>query len=128
MATCLYSGADGNSNLIERHPTLVADEVKALEAANAVFGDLVPRPIAFDPSRDAHWPTGALDDIPAGAPVIHNLDPVALVEPLVRLHTANVDVYLPLFHHWFDHERFQVPDWSASPPRLRSLLVELVHT
>lgn len=116
-----------NSNLIERHPTLVADEVKALEAANAVLGDLVPRPIAFDPAGTLTGQPALLMTYLRGAPVIHNLDPVALVEPLVRLHTADVDVYLPLFHHWFDHERFQVPDWSASP-RAWSLLVELVST
>jgi hypothetical protein len=99
---------------IERHPNRVTDELTALEAASAVLGDLVPQPIAFDV-------TGALAGQPVilmthlnGTPIIHGLDPVLLVEPLIRPHRAAVDVRLPRFHHWFDRKRTRVPDWSAS--------------
>jgi aminoglycoside phosphotransferase (APT) family kinase protein len=116
-----------DSHLIERHPTLIADEVKALEAAHVVLGDLVPRPIAFDQAGTLTGQPVLLMTYLRGEPVIHDLDPVLLVEPLVQLHSAQSVVDLAPFHHWFDPEQFQIPDWSSSP-QAWSQLIDLVST
>ena len=114
-----------DSNLIERHPTLIADEAKALEAAHAVLGDLVPRPIALDQAGTVAGQPVLLMTYLRGEPVIHDLDPARLMEPLVRLHAAELVTDLPPFHHWFDRDRFQIPDWSSSP-QAWSQVVDLV--
>jgi len=98
-----------------QHPGLVDDEVRALEAARDVLGDLVPRPVAWDPS-------GAETGVPAllmtylpGTAQIHGLDPVALVEPLTRLHTAPLSSRLPSYRSWLWHADARVPEWSVRP-------------
>jgi aminoglycoside phosphotransferase (APT) family kinase protein len=99
---------------LERHPRRVADELTALEAATAVLGELVPKPIAFDVTGTLTGQPVILMTYLSGTPVIHDLDPALLVGPLVRLHRAQVDMRLPQFQHWFDRQRMRVPHWSSS--------------
>jgi aminoglycoside phosphotransferase (APT) family kinase protein len=116
-----------DTELVERHPSLVADEVGSLAAARGVLGDLVPEAIAWDEGGVLAGQPALLMTYLPGAPLIHNLDPVLLVEPLTRLHAASVNVRLPKFRHWFDRQRVRVPVWSSSPETWK-LLTELVAT
>jgi aminoglycoside phosphotransferase (APT) family kinase protein len=113
-------------DLIERHPSLIADEVSVLESARTVLGDLAPRPIAFDSAGTLTGQPVLLMTHLRGAPVVHDLDPVQLVDPLARLH-ATQGAGLPQSHHWFNRDRIRVPDWTSSPHEW-SRLAELVST
>ena len=91
-------------DILERHPGLVADEVRVLRAAHSVLGALVPEPVGFDTAgTDAGLPALVMTYLP-GSPVIHGLDPAQLVEPLTELHAAPVPA-LPAFRHWHDSSR-----------------------
>src|SRR5580704_8407099 len=108
----------------------ITSELEVLEADDNLFvllGDLVPRPIAFDQAGTLTGQPVLLMTYLRGEPVIHDLDPVLLVEPLVQLHSAQSVVDLAPFHHWFDTEQFQIPDWSSSP-QAWSQLIDLVST
>jgi aminoglycoside phosphotransferase (APT) family kinase protein len=98
-----------------QHPGLVDDEVRALEAARDVLGDLVPRPVAWDPSgAEAGAPALLMTYLP-GTAQIHRLDPVTLVEPLTRLHAAPLPSRLPVYRSWLRSADARVPEWSARP-------------
>ncbi len=118
----LYTDADA----IARHPGRITNEVSALDAAHSVLGDLVPMPIAFDETGSLAGQPALLMTYLRGAPLIHDLDPVLLVDPLTRLHAAELSTRLPEFHHWF-RERMRIPFWSSSPDAWKRL-IELVST
>jgi aminoglycoside phosphotransferase (APT) family kinase protein len=98
-----------------QHPGLVDDEVRALEAARDVLGDLVPRPVAWDPSGAAAGVPALLMTYLPGTAQIHGLDPVTLVEPLTRLHAAPLSSGLPPYRSWLRRSDARVPEWSARP-------------
>jgi hypothetical protein len=102
-------------HVLEHHPDAVADEWRALEAAHAVLGTLVPRPIASDPLGEAAGDPALLMTCLPGAPVIHGLDPVRLVEPLSVLHAAPVPPTLPPYRYLSDHSGAHVPAWTTDP-------------
>ncbi len=111
-------------DMLERHPSLVADEVRVLRSAHAVLGALVPEPVGFDAAgTDAGLPALVMTYVP-GRPVIHDLDPARLVEPLTRLHAAPVPA-LPAFRHWHDPSLARVRAWSSDPGAWRGM-AELV--
>jgi aminoglycoside phosphotransferase (APT) family kinase protein len=112
---------------VARHPDRVVEELHALEAASAVFGDFVPRPIAFDRTGIVAGDPALLMTYVGGRPVIHDLDAALLVEPLARLHHAEADVRLPQYRHWFDLDRVRTPAWTSSPAAWRTL-TDLVAT
>ena len=110
--------------LAAQHPGPVDDEVRALEAARDVLGDLVPRPVAWDSSgRDAGAPALVMTYLP-GTAHIHGLDPVRLVEPLTRLHAAPLPSRLPAYRSWLPSAGARVPEWSTRPA-VWARLVEL---
>jgi aminoglycoside phosphotransferase (APT) family kinase protein len=84
-------------------------------AAREVLGDLVPRPLAWDPSGAAAGAPALVMTYLPGAAQIHLLDPVKLVEPLARLHTAPVPTPLPAYRSWRRDTEARVPAWSDSP-------------
>jgi aminoglycoside phosphotransferase (APT) family kinase protein len=106
---------------VTRHPHRVDDEVRALEGACAVLGDRVPRPIAFDGKGGHAGHPALLMTHLRGTPVVHGLHPELLVEPLARLHHAEVEVRLPPYRHWFDLERSRVPRRPSSSHAWRRL-------
>jgi aminoglycoside phosphotransferase (APT) family kinase protein len=117
-----YTDADA----IARHPRRITNEVSALEAAHSALGDLVPMPIAFDDTGSIAGQPSLLMTYLRGAPLIHGLNPALLVDPLTRLHAADLSAPLPEFHHWF-RERLRIPSWSSSPHAWKRL-IELVST
>ena len=125
--------ADGGMFVLRRYtdpdalagrPRLVEDEVQVLHAARAVLGALVPEPVAFDAAGTVAGLPVLVMTYLRGNPVVHGLDPVGLVEPLSRLHTAAAPP-LPAFHDWFDPSRVRVPAWSSDRGAWRRL-AELV--
>ena len=104
-----YSDAD----VVERGRDIADDEAAILTAARAVLGDLVPRPVAAAPYGSAAGGPVLVMSYLEGAPRIVGLDPQRLVEPLIRLHRADVTTTLPPFHHWYDPARARVPPWTS---------------
>jgi aminoglycoside phosphotransferase (APT) family kinase protein len=100
---------------VAHEPGLVDDEVRALEAARDVLGDVVPKPVAWDPSgADAGVPALLMTYL-RGTAHIHGLDPVRLAEPLTRLHAAPLPSGLPAYRSWLRAADVRVPEWSARP-------------
>jgi len=100
--------------LLQRFPHLVSDEAKALVEARSVLGDLVPEPVAVDPSGDrAGRPALLMTYIP-GNVQIHGLDPSRLAAPMAMLHAIEPPKELPRSRNWFEPERVAVPEWSES--------------
>jgi aminoglycoside phosphotransferase (APT) family kinase protein len=103
------------NKLVNELPMAIASEVQTLTAARAVLGDLVPEPVAHDV-------TGARSGCPSlimtylpGNPVIHDIDPRKIVEPLVLLHAQAAPEGFPRYRHWFDIDRLAIPQWTKSP-------------
>jgi aminoglycoside phosphotransferase (APT) family kinase protein len=103
------------NEFLNEGPMAIACEVKALKAARAVLGDLVPESVAHDATgARSGWPSLIMTYLP-GQPVIHGHDLRQIVEPLALLHSRASPHDLPPYRHWFDIARLAVPKWTKSP-------------
>jgi aminoglycoside phosphotransferase (APT) family kinase protein len=101
------------SNVLWERPDIVSEEATVLEVARAILGDVVPKPVAADPTgADAGRPTLVMTYL-EGETQVYGIDPTRLVEPLTTLHTAVVTTTLPTFHHWYEPARAHVPGWTT---------------
>jgi Ser/Thr protein kinase RdoA (MazF antagonist) len=115
-----------DSSVLQLLPDLVDDEARALRAARAILGPLVPEVIATDPAGHRAGQPAVLMSYLPGAPVIHGLDADRLAAPLALLHTSPVPRDLARFHHWFTGDELAVPEWTALPDEWEAL-IEILH-
>lgn len=109
-------------DLVGEAPDNVANEVRALEAARAVLGPVVPEPLAADRlGRTVGCPAVLMTCVP-GTPVVGDLDVGRLAEPAARLHTADLPGGLTGYRPWFDPDRVAVPRWTHAPAAWATLL------
>jgi aminoglycoside phosphotransferase (APT) family kinase protein len=103
-------------------PIVIASEARALKAARAVLGDLVPELVARDVTGyRSGCPSLMMTYLP-GNPVIHDLDPRRIVKPLALLHTGAAPKDLPQYRHWFDIDRLAIPKWTKRPETWAELI------
>jgi aminoglycoside phosphotransferase (APT) family kinase protein len=106
---------------VAEKPTIATDEARALRAAGAVLGGIVPDPVAFDDGAAIGRPALLMSWLP-GAPVIEGVDVDRLAAPLARLHGAALPPGLPGYFPWLDVAALQVPEWSAEPDAWQALI------
>jgi len=109
-------------DLVEEQPDGVANEVRALEAARAVLGAVVPEPVAADRSgRQVGCPAVLMTWV-RGVAVVRDLDVGRLAVPADRLHTADPPSGLSGYWRRFDPDRYAVPTWTGAPAAWAALL------
>jgi aminoglycoside phosphotransferase (APT) family kinase protein len=110
------------NRLVNEPPAAIACEVRALEAARAVLGDLVPETVAYDATgARAGYPSLIMTHLP-GKPVLHDLDLRQTVEPLAFLHAQAAPKNFPRYRHWFDMDRLTIPRWTKWPDSWAELI------
>jgi aminoglycoside phosphotransferase (APT) family kinase protein len=108
--------------LLQQLPELVSNEANALKEARQILGDLVPEPVALDPTgAAAGYPALLMTYLP-GVVLIHDLDADRLAVPLAALHLSAVPAGLPGFDFWFEPGRIAVPGWTSAPRAWTALL------
>jgi aminoglycoside phosphotransferase (APT) family kinase protein len=112
--------------LLAGHPHAVTNEWRALEAARAVLGSVVPAPIAADPSGQAAGCPSLLMTFLPGTPVVARLDVRRLAAPAATLHHAGPPSGLNPARRVPDPGRRTVPAWTSSPAAWEALL-DLAH-